>query len=573
MIRALPRADGPKSSAYRVDAWLAAIGAHRFDPALRARLVRRAAQPGVVWRLGRYAVLEEIAHGGMSVVYGGWDPAILRPLALKVLWMGDLPDEEREEAELRFRKEVQTLGRLQHRSIPAVHDFATEGDLWFTAMERIDGVSLAESLQPGPLPPEQALAVGIQLAEALQVAHDAGIIHRDVKPANVLLARDRVVLLDFGIAKGPETGLTRADQLLGTPRYLAPERLSEKDVAIDGRADLFSLGVLLFVCLTGRMPFDGTDTSEILDGILRKAPAEYRDSGPQGAAIARVLQRLLAKRPADRFPDGRSVAEALRAISHREGGTSEAAPGGPLGGEPQGLSTRVGPPLSGSDVPEDPTRIEPVLGDPTPPAVWIPRPNPTASVPMDQLPRGAGVRVEVRESKHPVRWWAGGAAGLLGLGLAAAVFSAMQPPAEVRSGKALPSQVRPKSGPQRPTPPVPAVQPSDDGSNADSAKAFSAGSWGPPADHWDSRCRRIWSEGPARSGPSLEALRDLVERAPRSSCAHHALARRLEPVDPRAAARHYRSALSLADPEGIAARELRRALRGLKRASGPDPAK
>lgn len=298
----------------RVHAWLASVGADGVDRELVERLEGRARQSGCVWHLGRYAVVGEVARGGMATVYDGWDVAIQRRVAIKALHLDEIPDELREESVARFRQEVRTLGRLRHRSIVEVYDFALDHEHLFAVMEYLEGTSLAERLEEGPLSQLDAIGLAIELAEALHVAHEAGVIHRDVKPGNVLLTRDRVVLLDFGIAKAGPVPLTQNHQLLGTPRYLSPERLLEKEVELDGRSDLFSLGAVLYVCLTGRPPFEGGNAYEIIDRVVRDAHPAYEDSGPLSAALNEILSKLLAKDREARFCDGREVAAALERV-------------------------------------------------------------------------------------------------------------------------------------------------------------------------------------------------------------------------------------------------------------------
>lgn len=291
------------------------------------RMVDRARLPGASLTIGRYVVVGELGRGGMGVVYEGWDPGIERRVAIKTVEPDLVPEEDRDEVVERFRRETKVVGRLKHRAIVTVFDSGRQravdpvtGDRYtshyYYVMEFIDGRSLASLLrEQGRLPEVQALRIVVDIAEALQMSHDASIIHRDIKPSNIFL-RDGVdaVLLDFGIAKTGSVALTRQGQILGTPSYLAPERLREKDVAIDGRADIFSLGVLLYTMITGEAPFVGEDVYDVIDKIARESHPKVARQTPAGAALADVIDRMLAKRPQDRFPSAGDAAVALQAV-------------------------------------------------------------------------------------------------------------------------------------------------------------------------------------------------------------------------------------------------------------------
>ncbi len=261
----------------------------------------------------------------MGVVYEAYDPGIDRRVAIKTLEPDLVPEEERQEVVERFRRETKIVGRLEHPAIVTVFDVGLERSplpggrqevLHFYVMEFLDGRSLARVLRDdGALPLRSAVEVARSVAEALSLSHGAGVIHRDIKPSNVFLrTRGDAVLLDFGIAKSGSVALTKQGQILGTPSYLAPERLREKDLPIDGRADLFSLGVLLFTMITGDAPFSGGDVYEVIDKIAREAHPQLEGATPAARALGPVVDRLLAKRPADRFPDAASVVAALDAV-------------------------------------------------------------------------------------------------------------------------------------------------------------------------------------------------------------------------------------------------------------------
>ncbi len=271
--------------------------------------------------VGRYLVLHELGRGGMGVVYEGWDPVIDRRVAIKTLELARVDEPEREETKERFRRETKMVAGLSHPSIVRVFDAGQTvsygAELQFYVMEYLEGVSLAALLaERSTVPDTKAVAIAADIAEALQAAHDIQIIHRDIKPSNIFLstAAERAVLLDFGIAKGLKAALTQHDQILGTPNYLAPERLREKETPVDGRSDLFSLGVLLFIMLSGKAPFAGDNPYEVIERILQDSHPRLAAATPSGRALSEVLDRLLAKRPEDRYASAGLAAEELRRV-------------------------------------------------------------------------------------------------------------------------------------------------------------------------------------------------------------------------------------------------------------------
>ena len=203
----------------------------------------------------QFEILEFLGQGGMGFVYKARQPRLDRLVALKIL----APDpENRGRFAERFEREAQALARLTHPNIVAVYEFGEAGGLYFLAMEFVDGVNLRKLIGGQALKPEQALAIAPAICDALQFAHTSGIVHRDIKPENILLDKQgRVKIADFGIAKisGPERkeALTGEQQAIGTPHYMAPEQI-EKPMQVDHRADIYSLGVVLYEMLTGELP-------------------------------------------------------------------------------------------------------------------------------------------------------------------------------------------------------------------------------------------------------------------------------------------------------------------------------
>jgi len=255
-------------------------------------------------RLGRYRIVETIGRGGMGVVYKAHDPELDRTVAVKALSAALLvEDQERTEYLERFRREARAAARLSHPGIVAVHDAGVDEatETPYLVMEHVEGVSLHTVLrEQGALPVAQAVEIVAQVGAALAEAHRAGIVHRDVKPGNVLLdLRGRARLADFGIARLPGSELTRAGVGLGTPGYAAPEVV--RGAAADARSDLFSLGALAYALLTGKRPFDGPTPSAASLAVLEREP-EPPDRLRPGipTAISTAILATLAKDPARR---------------------------------------------------------------------------------------------------------------------------------------------------------------------------------------------------------------------------------------------------------------------------------
>ena len=304
-----------------------AVDAHALPPSVLARLQLRARTADARLGVGRYLIVGELGRGGMGVVYDAWDPGIERRVAIKTIEPELVPEEDREEIVERFRRETKVVGQLNHPAIVTIYDYGQERaldpstgsrvpSLLYYVMEYLEGQSLAQALhERGRLPDPEAVGIAAVIAEALQVSHEAGIIHRDIKPSNIFLRYGtEAVLLDFGIAKIGSDGLTRQGQILGTPSYLAPERLKEKERPIDGRADVFSLGILLFTMLTGEAPFIGYDVYEVIDKISKQSHPDVGRIGATGRRMSRVLDRMLAKQPEDRYATAGEAAADLRAL-------------------------------------------------------------------------------------------------------------------------------------------------------------------------------------------------------------------------------------------------------------------
>jgi serine/threonine protein kinase len=265
-------------------------------------------------RLGRFEIVREIGRGAMGQVLLAHDPRIGRDVALKTLVpAGGVSEEEARETSSRFLREAQAAGRLLHPNIVTIFDVGEDQGLSFIAMEYIDGGTLEPHARPKALlPPGRVLDLMAQAAAALDYAHDAGVVHRDIKPANLMLQKDGTLkVTDFGLAKQRSANLTLTGVLLGTPSYMSPEQIQGKE--LDGRSDLFSLGVVLYELLTGVRPFDADSISTIIYRVLYEDPrpaAAHNPSLPDG--LHRVLDRALAKNTASRYASGALLVADLR---------------------------------------------------------------------------------------------------------------------------------------------------------------------------------------------------------------------------------------------------------------------
>ncbi|HTK34137.1 MAG TPA: protein kinase [Caulobacteraceae bacterium] len=269
---------------------------------------------------GRYEVLERIGQGAMADVLRAYDPSINRQLAIKVL-----KREYREHPQYatRFLREAKAAGNLSHPNIVTIYDVCELDGCPYIVMELLEGETLDAVIQrEGRLPVETVMAIGLQLADALNYAHGLGVVHRDIKPSNIILGKDgrAIKIVDFGIARvaqeggdlhDAETLKTQVGQVLGTPRYMSPEQALGRE--IDGRSDLFSVGVILYELLTGTKAFPGVSAATLALQITQQDPEPIASLAPEAPrGLQFIIEKLLAKRPDRRFADGGQLAEALR---------------------------------------------------------------------------------------------------------------------------------------------------------------------------------------------------------------------------------------------------------------------
>jgi eukaryotic-like serine/threonine-protein kinase len=329
---------------------------------------------------GRYLLRDLLGSGGMASVHLAWDTVLERPVAIKTMHseMG------REEAfRERFKREAQSVAKLTHTNIVSVFDTGedlVDGDpVPYIVMEYVEGRPLRDLLVEdtarfGAMPAERALAITADVLAALDISHEMGLVHRDIKPGNVMITKRGVVkVMDFGIARAMQSGVTAMTQtgmVVGTPQYLSPEQALGR--AVDARADLYSVGVMLFELLTGRLPFDADSALAIAYAhVQEEPPAPSSVNAAVPPAIDAMVARLLAKNPNDRYPS----AEAVRAEVQR------------VAGSLSGVAPRIVPdaPVAGNSGAGVAQAVFPGFGTPTPPNPAPPNPAP----PSPYAPQGS----------------------------------------------------------------------------------------------------------------------------------------------------------------------------------------
>src|SRR5436190_1942304 len=273
-------------------------------------------RPGTLFA-NRYEVKEVLGMGGMGVVYRAFDRELQEAVAIKALRPEALVGSG--VALERFKQEIRLARKITHRNVVRTYDLGEVNGMYYLTMEYVEGTSLKQLISTrGPLPVSVTLTIGKQLCRALEVAHEEGVIHRDIKPQNMVVEPSGVLkVMDFGIARlanrSKDEGLTKDGMSIGTPDYMSPEHLSGKE--LDARSDLYSAGVVLFECLTRRLPFDAETTFALIAKHLEEEPPDPRTINPDvPEALAQVTLRAMAKEPADRYQTAVQMHDALAAI-------------------------------------------------------------------------------------------------------------------------------------------------------------------------------------------------------------------------------------------------------------------
>ena len=276
--------------------------------------------------ISHYRITGKLGSGGMGIVYEAEDARLPRKVALKFL-----PDEYADDpdAERRFQREADTIAQLNHPNICTIYEIDRVEGRAFIAMECVDGLNLKTYMSRNQLSTAAIVEIAMQIAAALGSAHAKGIVHRDIKPGNIVVsAEGQVKVLDFGLARRfmtPDThelgaeGSTIPGRPMGTANYMAPERILQ--LPLDPRSDLFSMGVVMFEMATGRLPFAGASPSETVANVLDKDPVPLTSLSPQHPkSLDQVVQRLLAKKAGDRYPSANELSSALLAIGSPHAG-------------------------------------------------------------------------------------------------------------------------------------------------------------------------------------------------------------------------------------------------------------
>jgi serine/threonine-protein kinase len=279
--------------------------------------------------LGRYQVEKELGKGAMGVVYLGRDPKINRVVAIKTMALSqEFEEDELQDVKERFFREAETAGRLNHPNIVTIFDAGEEHDLAYIAMEFLKGKDLVPYTKSGNLMPiAKVMDIAARVADALSYAHQNSVVHRDIKPANIMYEpeSDAVKVTDFGIARITDSSRTKTGMVLGTPSYMSPEQLAGKK--IDGRSDLFSLGVMLFQMVSGKLPFEGDSMAQLMFKIANEPHPHVRDFNPQvPECLAAIIDKALAKDNVQRYQTGAELAADLRACMGLNMGGGTAPP-------------------------------------------------------------------------------------------------------------------------------------------------------------------------------------------------------------------------------------------------------
>ncbi|MDH3590963.1 MAG: serine/threonine protein kinase, partial [Planctomycetota bacterium] len=262
-------------------------------------------------RLGKFVILDELGRGSMGVVYEAFQEDLKRKVAIKILPANIALDAKQVR---RFRREAESMARLQHEHIIPIYEVGEIDATHYFAMEKVEGQALGDRSFRDKDSMREAARLAMQAARGLAHAHDQGVIHRDVKPGNLLVARDgRVVVSDFGLARLTDSvSLTSTDAIVGTPKYMAPEQILPGRDPLDGRADIYSLGATLYEVVAGRPPFEEPSVQAFIKAILEDRPVSPRKFNRQVPIdLATIILRCLEKNPNDRYERAADLADDL----------------------------------------------------------------------------------------------------------------------------------------------------------------------------------------------------------------------------------------------------------------------
>jgi len=270
-----------------------------------------------VEQLGRYKIQQVLGRGAMGTVYRAHDPKIDRVVAIKTISIQGVAADEENEYRQRFVSEARAAGKLSHPGVVTIYDVGEQEGTQtpYIVMEYIEGRTLETLISSPARPVSVTLDLVKQVAEALDYAHSQGIVHRDIKPANIIVTPNgRAKITDFGIAKFAVTQLTTPGEAIGTPSYMSPEQIAGDP--LDGRSDLFSLGIILYFMLVGQKPFNGEHATTVMFNITYKEPLPLTQLNPLlDPQLNRIIERALAKRPADRYQNGTEFADDLENLT------------------------------------------------------------------------------------------------------------------------------------------------------------------------------------------------------------------------------------------------------------------
>jgi serine/threonine protein kinase len=267
-------------------------------------------------QLGRYEITGTLGRGAMGVVFQARDPLIERVVAIKTVACAGLSDKDAEEFEQRFFREAKSAGQLNHPNIVTIHDVGRSDELAYIAMEYLSGESLRDILDSSaPLSCTRIIEIVAAVADGLAFAHAQGIVHRDIKPANIMVQDSGgVKITDFGIAQLPGGSLTMAGAVLGSPKYMSPEQVAGQKA--DGRADIFSLGTVLYEMLTGQPPFSGDNMHATMYQVVHKDPPAPSSCSPHlPRELDPIVARAMAKDPVERYQSAAEMAADLRRLA------------------------------------------------------------------------------------------------------------------------------------------------------------------------------------------------------------------------------------------------------------------